>query len=1123
MGLFDFVQRKIEYKFIVVLVLVSVAFFAAGWGHIYQSTITQLITSTERTLNSHNSRIAATLQQATQRKEQLGRFLNRQLLQYIEQKHVGADNATTGMDETLTLHSPRLADNTIRIIDPKSSLGIFVPATTPLDETELNSLRAARVLHREVLPIVKLSFLNIHYTSAHGSFVLTPHGNLVDDVASSYDAKTYPFYYYADAEHNPTRSIVWTPLYYDQHIMSSLVMPLYRNDSLIGVTGNDYDLEQMFSDFLRIAKSTQNITSFLFDLNGHIIVHPDHMSEIRSCWRRKHNLFKPDGWLAKFLQLYYQQIVAGNDAMRVKDGDTEYIVVARPVGFLDWQIASYQRYDSVVGEVDQLLSHSVIVIAIFTVLIVLLIVVLVRRLIVVRIMTLKGYVENFSVGTELQQPDIVAGNDEIYQLAETFYHMGMLTQKKVAELYASKEDFRTTLNSIGDAVIATDTNGNVTAINPAAERLTGWNAEDCVGQPLDVVFNIINVSTRIAAENPVQQVLKEGKTVELANHTVLLAKDGCEYHIADSAAPIYVADGTITGVVLVFSDISAQYNVREQLKNSEERYRTFFVNSTDPMMILQDGMLVDCNQALVTLLQYDSTDELIHCTTVQISPEFQPDGQRSDFKYHEMINMVLQNGAYRFEWNHLTKGGDIVPVEISATKIPSENGMVVHGVMRDISKQNQALQQLKHLAHHNPLTGLPNRLLLSARLEHSIQHIQRENALGAVLFMDLDNFKKINDSLGHSAGDEVLITVAQRLLEHSRDVDTVAHLGGDEFVIILHSISSIGDAELHAKQIMTSMQQPFIIDGYEMFISCSIGIVEFDSSCSDMESLLKKADAAMYKAKDEGKNGYQLYSANMTDIVMEKVLLESQLRRALERNEIVVHYQPQVALPSGKIIAVEALMRWQHPELGLVPPDRFIPLSEETGLIIPMGEWIMRESCRQFVAWRQQGYDIHRVAVNLSGKQIHLDTLPDTVLNILQETGCPAYALELEITEGFVMRHPEASIAMLNKIRQLGVSLSVDDFGTGHSSLKYLKRLPINRLKIDRSFVMDIGNNPDGEVLVETIVTMGHSLKLSITAEGIETEQQKRFLDLLGCNEGQGYLFSKPLPVDQLTAKLSKR
>ncbi|OQY19259.1 MAG: hypothetical protein B6I36_04735 [Desulfobacteraceae bacterium 4572_35.1] len=559
-----------------------------------------------------------------------------------------------------------------------------------------------------------------------------------------------------------------------------------------------------------------------------------------------------------------------------------------------------------------------------------------------------------------------------------------------------------------------------------------------------------------------------------------------------------------------------------RIQRSEKRYRTFFENSVDAMFINKDGIFIDGNKAAATLLGYSNVNELRGKTPAQLSPEFQADGSESKIKAPNMLKLAITQGSHRFVWNHLSKNGDIIPVEISATAVPTEHGTVVHSIIHDISERKQAMEQLNHLAHHHPLTGLPNRLLLSARLELSIQYAKRTKIHGAILFVDLDNFKKINDSLGHSAGDEVLTTVASRLREHSRKVDTVAHLSGDEFVVVLQNIHTIEGATIRARQIIDSMQQPFMINNYELFITCSIGIVGFDGDCDNIETLLQNADAAMHKAKDKGKNCYHLYSEQLTESVMAKVLLEGQLRRALKRNELVVHYQPQVTLPEGKIIAVEALLRWQHPEMGLVPPDDFIPLSEETGLIIPMGKWILETACAQLVKWRQQGFDIHRVAVNLSGRQLQLETLPQTVQKVLQQTGCPAFALELEITEGFIMRHPEQSIAMLQQIQKLGVDLSIDDFGTGHSSLNYLKRLPINRLKIDRSFVWDIGENINGETLTKAIIAMGHSLNLQITAEGIETDKQRKFLEGLNCNEAQGYLFSKPLPAEEVVKLLQR-
>jgi diguanylate cyclase (GGDEF)-like protein/PAS domain S-box-containing protein len=877
---------------------------------------------------------------------------------------------------------------------------------------------------------------------------------------------------------------------------------------------------------------------FINSLNGDVLVSNGNLfSPNRKLW----HIFDKDPQKTK--ELFAKEYAA---AMRPEGGfiyysfqkltntDQESPKSSFIYGILDWNwlVGAGVYLDDVENQIVQLqteLNHQLnkdIQITLTTTVLLLILFLLLIHLISRRLL---GDFSLFVTSIEQASSDDKAIDLSLIRFKELYRMAGdvniMLQDKVVARqhLFTEKENLQTTLDSIGDAVIATDTQGNITRMNPVAERLTGWSVMQGKDRPLTDVFHIVNATTHSEADNPIQQVLKSGKTVELANHTMLIAKGGDEYQIADSAAPIHDASGIITGVVLVFRDVTEEYQVREQLRHSEKRYRTFFENSTDPMVIYKDGVFIDCNNAAVDLLKYASRDDLLHKTPAQISPKLQPSGAESSTLGREMIEIAYTQGSHHFEWNHLSKNGDIIPVEISATAVPTDEGTVVHGIMRDISARQQATEQLDYLAHHHPLTGLPNRLLLSARLEHSIQYAKREDLHGAVLFLDLDNFKKINDSLGHSAGDEILKTVAERLQEHIRDVDTVAHLSGDEFVIILQSIHTVQDARSRAQQIINGMQHPFTVDGYELFTSCSIGIVEFDGTCNSMEDLLKNADAAMYEAKENGKNGYQLYSAQLTESAMEKVLLEAQLRRALERNELVVHYQPQVTLPEGKIVAVEALMRWQHPEIGLVPPDKFIPLSEETGLIIPMGEWILKTACEQLVTWRRQGFDIHRVAVNLSGKQIQLDTLPQTVQKVLQQTGCPAHALELEITEGFIMRHPEQSIAILQQIQGLGVELSVDDFGTGHSSLNYLKRLPINRLKIDRSFVWDIGENDNGEILTRTIIAMGHSLNLQITAEGIETDEQREFLEELNCNEAQGYLFSKPLPAEEVTELLQRK
>ncbi|MBN2645987.1 MAG: EAL domain-containing protein [Desulfuromonadaceae bacterium] len=440
----------------------------------------------------------------------------------------------------------------------------------------------------------------------------------------------------------------------------------------------------------------------------------------------------------------------------------------------------------------------------------------------------------------------------------------------------------------------------------------------------------------------------------------------------------------------------------------------------------------------------------------------------------------------------------------------------------DVTEIREAYRQLEFQAHHHPLTGLPNRLLLHERLRESVAQMERNGSKGALLYIDLDNFKHINDSLGHSAGDALLSEVAKRLTQLKRPLDLVAHLSGDEFVYLCNDLAAVDQAVAMAQQILDVLKMPFSYQGTELFLSGSVGISLYPDDSRDVEVLLKNADAALHKAKDLGKNQFYQFAPELTQAVTERIELERYLQRALENNELLLYYQPQFLLEERRVVGCEALIRWNHPQLGLVPPNRFIPLTEETGLIVPIGEWVLRTACTQLVAWRRQGFSIERMAVNLSGRQIQQKNLVEMVQQVLEETGCPAEALELEITEGFIMRHPEQSIQLLQRLRDIGVELSVDDFGTGHSSLSYLKRLPINRLKIDRSFVQDIHIDPDDEEIVKAIIVLGNSLGMKITAEGIETEKQLWYLAEHGCQEGQGFLISRPVPARECEPLLEK-
>jgi len=426
----------------------------------------------------------------------------------------------------------------------------------------------------------------------------------------------------------------------------------------------------------------------------------------------------------------------------------------------------------------------------------------------------------------------------------------------------------------------------------------------------------------------------------------------------------------------------------------------------------------------------------------------------------------------------------------------------------------QANAQLQHVATHDALTGLPNRLLLGDRLEQMIAQAERRERRFAVMMMDLDRFKSINDSLGHHSGDELLKEAARRLLSRLRRTDTLARLAGDEFVVVLNEIASLRDAESVASSVLQDISRPIALSGLEVHVSASIGISVYPENGSDAETLLQHADAAMYHAKKNGRNGFQFFTSTMNAFARERLELENGLRRAINRGEFELHYQPKVDVESGRIDSAEALIRWRHPQRGLVSPGGFIPVAEETGLIVSIGEWVLREACSQARTWQNSGVGPIRVAVNLSAQQFRQKNLVEVVGSALQEAGLEPRFLELELTESAVMHDAENSIEILRRLSGLGVRISVDDFGTGYSSLSYLRRLPLDKLKIDHSFIKEVTTSRDDAQIVRAIVSLAHSLHLKVIAEGVETQEQLAFLRDLGCDQYQGYLRSPPVTAD---------
>lgn len=565
--------------------------------------------------------------------------------------------------------------------------------------------------------------------------------------------------------------------------------------------------------------------------------------------------------------------------------------------------------------------------------------------------------------------------------------------RKAAEeaLFVEKERAQVTLNSIGDAVLSTDIEGNVTYLNLVAEKMTGWSREEASGRPLAEVFQIIDGDTREPAQDPMELAIRQNKTVSLTAYCLLISRDGSESTIEDSAAPIHDRGGRVIGAVIVF---------------------------------------------------------------------------------------------------------------------------------RDVSQARAMVRKMSHLAQHDFLTGLPNRMLLNDRLTQAIALARHHGNQLAVLFLDLDRFKNINDSLGHAIGDQLLQLVAERLTACVRNSDTVSRQGGDEFVILLPKVEHGEDAARTAQKMLASLTAPYGIAQHDLHVTVSVGISTYPDDGQDAETLIKSADTAMYYAKENGRNNYQFFTQDMNTRAVERQSLEGGLRRAVGRQEFVLHYQPKVNLETGEITGAEALIRWQHPVRGLILPAQFVPIADDCGLIVPIGQWVLREACRQIRAWFDAGLRPTPVAVNISAVEFRTNDFLVRVRSALEDAGLEPHYLELELTESVLMQDVESTNRMLQSLKTMGLRLTIDDFGTGHSSLSYLRRFPIGALKIDQSFVRDITSDPDDATIASAVISMGKSLRQRVIAEGVETREQLEFLQAQRCDEGQGYYFSRPVVAEEFARLL---
>ena len=698
-------------------------------------------------------------------------------------------------------------------------------------------------------------------------------------------------------------------------------------------------------------------------------------------------------------------------------------------------------------------------------------------------------------------------------------HRGQLEQEvtsRTAELLTANEELKlhaAVLHAAANSIVITDRNGTIVWTNPAFSTLSGYSAEEVLGKNPRLLQ-----SGRHDKDFYARMWATVSSGEDWRGEIVNRRKDGTLYTEEMTITPVFSQPSEIGHFVAIKQDVTERKRSEEMLQNNENKYRALFEDSADANWLMDEKGFLDCNSAALQMFGYATGSEMKH--PADISPPNQPDGTPSRVAVQQRIATAFLTGKERFEWLHQRKNGEVFPTEVCLTALTLSGRRTLLATVRDITGRKAAEERIQFLAYYDALTGLPNRTLLQDRLAKALAGARRRNEKVALLFLDLDRFKIINDSLGHTFGDLLLQDVAERLKKWARAQDTVARLGGDEFVIVLTALNDVPDAAVAAERIMDMMAARFVIQDRTFTVSCSIGISIFPEHGTDSETLIKNADAAMYSAKENGRTAFRFFTGEMNTQVVERLTIEHDLRLAVENKELFLMYQPQMDIASGKIVGLEALIRWQHPQLGLVPPDRFIRVAENSGLIVPIGEWVLRTACLAARRWQDQGLLAGPIAVNVSAIQFRQEGFLELIKRVLNETRLAPQYLELELTESLLLSNADMTFAVLQELKAMGLKLAIDDFGTGYSSLSYLRQFPVHKLKIDRSFIQSVEVNPDDASIAAAIISLGKSLNLKVIAEGVENEAQMSFLRAHQCDEIQGYYFSKPLTAVEVVDKL---